>query len=251
MVMESPLGNAHALLLPEGDTREEVDFNRNPYSCDFRADKSKGACNKLTSTLKAALLVGQAAALAWYWWARCSTPRCPACVLCGLVFLARVLFQLLYFWERRVPWLEVILEAAFIVPLSLISLVWGASHGDAYIYNVVVGIVLFTIGTYVNIVPEAQRHCWKQQPGNTGKLFSGGLFGRARHINYTGEVCSFIGFGLVSGQWWNQWIPVCMGLGMIFWSQPELDWYLKKRYGSEAHTAWLRQVPHKFIPGVW
>eukprot|EP00329_Picozoa_sp_Boothbay-MS584-11_P005703 49490_2 len=246
-------GPLDGLLLEPGEDGDEVDFNRNPYSCDFRADKSNSACNKLTSALKAALLVGQAATLLYYWAAGgCDTFRCAACVFCGLAFLARVLLQLLYFWARRIPWAEVILEAAFIVPLSLVSLVYGARQYDEGWWTMpVLGLVLFLGGTYVNLVSEFQRYAWKQQDGNQGKLYSGGLLGQARHINYTGEVSSFIGFALVSGQWYNLWVPVCMGLGMVVWSQPELDWYLKHRYGPKEHARWLQQVPHKFVPGLW
>ena len=107
------------------------------------------------------------------------------------------------FWERRVPWIEVTLEAAFIVPLSLASLAWGAvqaAGSQLWILPQAVGLWIFAAGTYLNVVPEAQRHLWKRKPGNRNELYTGGWFGRARHINYFGEVLSFIGFAIASGQ---------------------------------------------------
>lgn len=158
------------------------------------------------------------------------------------------------FWERRVAWAEIILEACFIVPLSLGSLAvqavasagppgWDAAQ--------VAGLLLFSGGTYLNVVPEAQRHRWKHRPGNRNRLYMGGWFGRARHVNYFGEVLSFVGFAIASGSWWNQWIPLLMAVGMVTWSRPELDWYLRRRYGTEAYESWTREVPCVFVPWVW
>eukprot|EP01044_Picomonas_judraskeda_P035516 COSAG03_NODE_15227_length_437_cov_1.372781_1_plen_131_part_01 len=128
------------------------------------------------------------------------------------------------FWERRVPWIEITLEASFIVPLSLATLAWGvvdAAGGQSWDVEQVAGLVIFGAGTYLNIVPETQRHLWKHKPGNRNKLYTEGWFGRARHINYFGEIFSFVGFAIGSGKWWNQWIPFSMAFGMILWSRPE------------------------------
>jgi steroid 5-alpha reductase family enzyme len=160
-----------------------------------------------------------------------------------------------------VPWIEISAEALFIVPLSLASLAWGATRAASpcpsswclFLHECeqVAGMAAFVGGTYLNLAPEWQRHVWKQLPANQGKLYTEGWFGVARHINYSGEICSFVGFAIATGQWWNQWIPLAMALGMCCWSAPELDWYLKNRYGPEAYNKWCDEVPYLFIPGVW
>ena len=39
---------------------------------------------------------------------------------------------------------------------------------------------------------------WKQQPANAGHLYVGGLFAFARHINYFGEILTFLGWALLT-----------------------------------------------------
>ena len=40
---------------------------------------------------------------------------------CCTAFVARVLLQMLLFWHRRITWVEVVVEAGVVVPMSLLS----------------------------------------------------------------------------------------------------------------------------------
>ncbi len=77
----------------------------------------------------------------------------------------------------------------------------------------VAGFAVFLLGTYLNVASELQRHWWKQDGANTGKLFTGQLWQLCRHVNYFGEVASFAGLAMHCGTW-NLWIATVMGIGM-------------------------------------
>ena len=48
----------------------------------------------------------------------------------------------------------------------------------------VAGAALFLIGSAIETGSELQRHAFKARPESKGRLFTGGLFGLAQHINY-------------------------------------------------------------------
>jgi hypothetical protein len=54
-------------------------------------------------------------------------------------------------------------------------------------YPVLLEVVAF------NGLSELQRYRWKRQPQNAGRLYTGGLFAYARHINYFGDQELFTG----------------------------------------------------------
>lgn len=175
-----------------------------------------------------------------------------ACMLCGVVFVAKVLLQMAVFWRRAVSWVEVFAEAGFIFALSLASLGHGAALQRSRQLGAMeaVGVAAFAAGTYLCVAPELSRHLWKLEPGNAGRLYTLGWFGVCRHINYFGEVLSFVGFALVSGAWWNLWIPAAMGAGLVVYSVPELDAYLAERYAADW-VPYTASVQCQMVPFVW
>ena len=80
-------------------------------------------------------------------------------------------------------------------------------------------------------------HLYKVKKKLLDKLLSSGLyrFSLARHINYTGEILSFVGFSLVTGALWTMWVPAVMGLGMCTLSIREIEFYLSQRYKDGAY----------------
>lgn len=166
------------------------------------------------------------------------------------------------FWSRRFKLIEeVLLESGVLIPASLLSLVHLAvQHGDAPMGLVEqVGCGVFLAGTHMNIVPELQRHWWKQgqaraaaaKPGTkVARLYTEGWFAWSRHPNYAGEILSFVGCGLLTGTALGQWVAVAMGAGIAHWSVPELENYLKTRYGDEW-TRYEAEVTAEMIPGLW
>ena len=48
------------------------------------------------------------------------------------------------------------------------------------------GVALFLVGSFLETGSELQRKAFKAEAANKGKLYYGGLFSLAQHINYTG-----------------------------------------------------------------
>ena len=162
----------------------------------------------------------------------------------------RILLQMSLFWSRSIPWKEVVFEAGGIIPISFASFAFGASEQHDGWHHVPVGLALFLFGTWLNVWSEWQRFVWKLDRRNQGHLYMTGLFGLARHINYTGEVVSFIGLSWVTGASWTLWVPVCMGAGMATFSVWEIEFYLAQRYRQEWQE-YLVAVPYILVPGLW
>ena len=161
--------------------------------------------------------------------------------------------QMLLFWHRRISWTEVTAEAGVIIPLSLASLAIGTvrcRHRPCG-WREITGATIFSLGTLLNFWSEYDRYAWKLDPAHAGHLYTEGLWQWSRHINYFGEIASFVGPGLWCGDGcFNLWIPMAMGVGMAGWSVPELDFYLSRRYPDEW-SAYTATVPWSMVPMVW
>jgi protein-S-isoprenylcysteine O-methyltransferase Ste14 len=177
--------------------------------------------------------------------------RAWLCLFCGGGFVLRVLFQMFSFWSRGTPWVEVFAEAGGVIPLSLAAFAFGASRRRQEPIGLMefLSVPVFLIGTYLNLWPEYTRYIWKLDPANSGKLYTKGLFETCRHINYFGEIVSFVGFAMASALS-NLWVPAVMAVGMAVWSVPEIDFYLANKYGEEW-TAYTAQVQCQMFPGIW
>jgi len=75
--------------------------------------------------------------------------------------------------------------------------------------HIVVGTVLYMLGTAIEIGSEMQRKRFKKNWRNKGKNYSSGLFSLARHINYSGHVLLRAGYALASSRWLYSGIVAC------------------------------------------
>lgn len=174
------------------------------------------------------------------------------CLLCGTVFVGRIFAQMALFWSREISWVEVFAEAGGVIPISLAAFAYGAARRRGAPLGIMelLAVPVFLFGTYLNLWPEYTRHVWKSDPANSGHLYVGGLFAFCRHINYFGEVLSFVGFAMASSTWWNLWVPAVMGVGMAVFSVPELDAYLSQKYAAEW-VAYSKEVTCQMFPFIW
>ena len=140
-------------------------------------------------------------------------------------------------------------QAGCVIPISIASMARGASTAQMDSVGLL-GLSVFLLGTWLNVYPEWQRHIWKQQACNQGRLYVEGLFSVARHINYTGEIVSFVGFSLVTGALWTMWVPLVMALGMCTLSIREIEFYLCQKY-KEDWSKYVKSVPWLMIPGIF
>jgi protein-S-isoprenylcysteine O-methyltransferase Ste14 len=111
------------------------------------------------------------------------------------------------------------------------------------------GLALFIAGSALNTSSELLRMSFRQRPENRGRLYTGGLFRYAVHINYFGEALWVLGLALISSNLFALVIPAILILVFVFSYIPNADAYLLKTYGA-AFLEYRKRVK-RFIPFVW
>jgi steroid 5-alpha reductase family enzyme len=110
---------------------------------------------------------------------------------------------------------------------------------------------MFSVGILTELISELQRKKFKDNAANKGKVYSGGLFSLARHINYGGYTLWRTGLALTSGNYW--WAAFQLVLHMYYFTKkvvPELTHYCSNRYGDDWKK-FERDVPNILFPYVW
>ncbi len=167
----------------------------------------------------------------------------------SLIATARFKLTLFRFTWREVPWAEAIWVplafAIYYVGFAILVLPSDAPLDliDAF------GIALFVAGALINTVGEWQRDRFKRRPENQGRLYTAGLFALAMHINFFGDVLWVAGFAVVARSPWGALVPLGLLAYFVFFSVPDLDGYLARRYGEQfrIYAANTKQL----VPFVW
>lgn len=93
-----------------------------------------------------------------------------------------------------------------------------------------VGSALYALGIFTETFSEWQRKQFKDDRANKGKVYEGGLFGLARHINYTGYVLWRAGYAMASGGWiWGAVVGSFFFYNFASSGIPELSLYCEER----------------------
>ncbi|CAF1173445.1 unnamed protein product [Adineta steineri] len=132
---------------------------------------------------------------------------------------------------------------------SLSSIIYGPSNELGSLQYI--GISLFTVGIFTELISELQRKRFKDNPANKGKLYTGGLFSLARHINYGGYTLWRTGLALTSGNYWLAALQLSWHL-WYFTKQgvPDIANYCSERYGDEWKN-YEHNVPNILFPYIW
>lgn len=156
-------------------------------------------------------------------------------VFCLIVFI-RMNFMIFFLLKRGITWGE-----AFNVPLGFAmyyigySLLGGIKDTPIHWLDYL-GIFLFLAGSTINTLSELLRNAWKKDERNKGKLYTGGLFKYALHINYFGDVVWVTGFALITSNLWSAFIPLILISMFVFYNIPMHDKYLRGKYKEDfAH----------------
>lgn len=97
----------------------------------------------------------------------------------------------------------------------------------------VVGVPMYLLGTILERYSEVQRKAFKSKAENKGKPYSGGLFGVARNVNYSGYTLMRTGFALVCGGWiWGAVMGGIVFSDFAFRAVPWLEGYCEERVGA-------------------
>ncbi|MGP4081494.1 DUF1295 domain-containing protein [Pseudalkalibacillus sp. R45] len=112
-----------------------------------------------------------------------------------------------------------------------------------------IAIFIFLAGSVINTLSEVLRNQWKKDSQNKGRLYTGGLFKYAIHINYFGDVVWVVGFALLTRNLWSVVVPFGLFIMFVYFNIPEHDRYLRERYGK-AFVAYEKKTK-KLIPFVY
>ena len=172
------------------------------------------------------------------------------CLLAAFsIYCIRLYFTTFVFLERGVTWGGAITVSLWVLFIFMTMSIGGGIHAAPFGAAAILGILLFLFGSWMNSWAEYQRHAWKRNPDNKGKLYTEGLFRISMHPNYLGDVISFSGIALVAGAWFTAAIPAIMLAGFIFANIPMLDSHLHDHYGA-AFDDYAKRTS-KLIPYIY
>lgn len=167
----------------------------------------------------------------------------------GVVTFVRFTFTMAVLLKRRFGWGEFggVLFATIVYQVGFALL--GAGAGARLGWLAGVGIALFVLGSFLNTGSELQRKRFKDDPANAGKLYTRGLFGLARHINFFGDTLWVTGWALLTMNPWSALIPIALTAGFVFGFIPDLARHLRAKYGAQ-YDEWAKRTK-AFVPFVY
>jgi len=167
----------------------------------------------------------------------------------SVIVFIRITFAMFVFVKRRIPFEETI-SIPFAFALYYIGFaIFGYGSQTPVGITDFIGIGIFILGSYLNTVSEYQRHIWKKNSENKGKLYTLKLFSHSMHINYFGDLLWVIGYSFVSLNIWSVWIPVLLFFFFVFFNIPKLDSYLAEKYQNQFNE--YKKQTKKFIPFIY
>ncbi|AJS59438.1 MULTISPECIES: methyltransferase family protein [unclassified Paenibacillus] len=169
----------------------------------------------------------------------------------ALIITTLRLTAMMFIWlPRGISWQEAIMNsAAFGIYYLGFPILMIVGNQEPNLTLLILGWVLFFVGSMLNTVSELLRKPFKDNPANKGKLYSGGLFKYAIHINYLGDCLWVLGLALISNNIYSLLIPLGIFLVFVFGYIPKSDDYLQNKYG-EQFTAYKKKTK-KLIPFIW
>ncbi len=154
---------------------------------------------------------------------------------CLAIYVVRIYFTLFVFFRRILMWREALIVSS-IMPWCVLYAAQAARQSDPVGLMEVAGLLLYAAGSYVNSAGEYARFRFKSDPANAGRLYTGGLFARVRHVNYLGDILLFSGIALVAHQLILLLIPWIMALLFLLVLAPLKERYLRAKYGEEFES---------------
>lgn len=112
-----------------------------------------------------------------------------------------------------------------------------------------IGLTVWIIGYFFEVVGDNQLKAFKRKPENKGKLMTNGLWKYTRHPNYFGEAIMWWGIYLIAlsveGGWTTFYSPLIITLLLLFVSGVPL---LEKRFKDHPEFKDYASRTSKFIP---
>ena len=115
--------------------------------------------------------------------------------------------------------------ASFLTPGFLLA---ETRHGISVL--LILGGVGYIVSITTEAISETQRKRFKDNTKNAGKLYTGGLFAYARHINYGSNLVWRVSYAVASGGWVYGLVGVVMFAGQfLMMGVPIMDKYCTTR----------------------
>ncbi len=157
-----------------------------------------------------------------------------------LLFLS-YLATILVFVRRRITWAEALnLPFAFALYYLGFALL---GYNTELVVNWIdwTGVALVILGLSMHFVAEWQRHKFKKNPENKGRLMTTGLWSLSRHVNYFADLVWVTGFSLITRNWWSVLIIIFLFCFFYFYNIPVQEKYLAQRY-KDQFTQYKKQT---------
>lgn len=134
----------------------------------------------------------------------------------ALIITTLRLTAMMFIWlPRGISWQEAIMNSiAFGIYYLGFPILMITSNQDPNLILLTIGWILFLGGSMLNTVSELLRKSFKDNPVNQGKLYTGGLFKYAIHINYLGDCLWVLGLAFISSNIYSLFIS--LGLFFVF-----------------------------------
>lgn len=134
----------------------------------------------------------------------------------ALIITALRLTAMMFIWlPRGISWQEAIMNSiAFGIYYLGFPILMITSNQDPNLILLTIGWILFLGGSMLNTVSELLRKSFKDNSVNQGKLYTGGLFKYAIHINYLGDCLWVLGLAFISSNIYSLFIS--LGLFFVF-----------------------------------
>lgn len=168
-------------------------------------------------------------------------------IMLGITFLR--FNAMIFFWLPRGISFKEAIGNSLAFGLYYVGFPILAIFGNINSTMTVLGWLLFIIGSVVNTTSELLRKPFKDDPTNKGKLYTGGLFKYAIHINYFGDLLWVTGIALTTCNWWSLIIPLMLLILFVFSYIPNADKYLYHHYGKSFLT--YQKNTKELIPWIW
>jgi steroid 5-alpha reductase family enzyme len=168
---------------------------------------------------------------------------------CLIIYFLRLQMTVWIFQKRLWTWLETIMISILMTFALFVFAKIGGNNKQAVGIIEIIGVLLYLSGSCINTFSEYARHVWKLKAENKGRLYTGGLFRFATHINYCGDIVLFTGFAMITHRFGVYIIPLAMTVNFIFNIIPSLDRYLEKKYGDEFRD--YSKKTKKLIPLIY
>lgn len=158
-------------------------------------------------------------------------------------------YMMFFMLKRKIPWKESISVSTAFSLYYLGFSILALPTNTPLNYIDYLGVFIFISGSFINTYSEVLRNNWKKDPKNKGNLYTGGLFKYSMHINYFGDVLWVSGFAILTRNWYAIFIPLFLLSFFVFYNIPNLDKYLKNKYG-EQFDLYVKKTK-KLIPFIY